>query len=150
MSPRSGIPETSDALVTAPITPSQLRVSVPALGVGAESAATASEPPVIEKCGPEALPTLRFRSPSPSVRSSAPVSVVPPTVTLIVLSETVNVAEPVIRPLAMERLVSVPETESAVEPASVIPEPATPFQSIGVAPRRSRCSRRWRRRSPSP
>ena len=30
VSERSGIPETSDALVTAPITPSQLRVSVPA------------------------------------------------------------------------------------------------------------------------
>ena len=34
----------------------------------------------------------------------------------------------------MERSLSVPETANAVEPVSVIPEPATPFQSSGVAP----------------
>ena len=133
VSPTSGIPETSDALVIAPITPSQLRVSVPAPGVGAESAAIASDPPVMEKCGPEALPTFRFRLPSPRVRSVAPVRVTPPTVTLIVLSETVNVAEPETKP-AMARLLSVPETANGVAPPSVIPEPATPFQSSGVAP----------------
>ena len=38
------------------------------------------------------------------------------------------------RPPAIERLVRLPETENAVEPLSVIPEPATPCQSSGDAP----------------
>ncbi len=118
------------------MTASQLRVSVAptSVGVGAESAATASEPPVIEKCGPDELPTLRLSWPRPRVSSSAPCSVVPPTVTSTVVSVTVNVDEPVMRPPAIERLVRLPETENAVEPLSVIPEPATPFQSSGDAP----------------
>ena len=109
-----------------PWTATQIRSSVPAVGAGARTAASASVPPVEVKCGPAVSPTVAATFVRPNVRSNAPVTLPVVSSTPMRLRVRLKSAVATMKPFPIERLVRwpeivvVPSVRSTFAPVTVV------------------------------